>query len=242
MASEYTSFYFSLDEILDTRLAVLDSIDPEATLTLLKEKYFDRTIDDWTLLTDGKITNEAFNERYEKRDVSVLKKSRLTGFCEYISGFVVEAESLFLQDPTVNKPKIYLNIYPYILSQEELDAIKIAVEISCSCKLTEVEICYFHPEDLTPIKIKNDYDFCFMYHFEKWKNLHIEEISKQVLMGCYINAPKLYISEIPKEEDEDVGGGMKMSSWQAAELCMLPFMVLNLVPVNIFCLYVPVNK
>ena len=239
MSSQYTSFFFSLDEILDTRLAVLNILDPEATFELLKDGYFERDIDDWETLTKGKIKNKDFLDLYKKRDVEVLKKSRLTAFGEYLSRFIIDAEKMFGEDPTVNIPRIFLNVYPYILSAEELEAIKTAVSIACRCTFTEVEVCYYSQEEITPNKVKNEYDFCFMYHFETWKNKHIEEIGKQVLMGCYINAPRLFISEKPTEEDNDMGGGLKMTPWQAAEVCMLPFMVLNLIPVSIFSLYVP---
>lgn len=240
MANEYTGFYFSLDEILDTRLAVLDIINPDATLELLQNGYFERESDNWELLTNGKIKNDEFKAIYSKRNKDVLKRSKLSGFGFYLKDFIIDVEKMFGTDPTINLPKIYLNIFPYTdLTEEEIDAVKFATEIACCCTLTEVEICCYKPEDITPLKIKNDFDFSFMYHFEDWKNIHVEMIGTQIMMGSYITAPKLYIEEIPKEEDNEIDDGVKMSAWQAAELCMLPFMVLNFLPVKHFSLFKP---
>lgn len=240
MIEKYTSFYFSLDEILDTRAAVLDMINHEATLELLMNKYHERVVDDWETLTDGKIKNEDFKKIYSTRNKEVLKHSRISNFIPYISGFINDAENMFGYNPTINPPKIYLNIFPYTdLTEEELKDIKNSISYHCKCLLTQIEFCCYDQKSLTPNLIKNDFSFTFMYNFEEWKNKHIEAIGKQELMGVYINAPKLYISEIPEEEVADIGNGLKMSAWQATEMAMLPFMVLNLVPANIFSIYKP---
>ena len=240
MSDKFTNFFFSLDEVLDTRLAVLDSIDPVATLELLQNGYFEREIDDWEMLTNGKIKNEDFKLRYKNRNKELLKKSKLSGFCNYIKDFIIESEKLFGTDPTVNKPKIILNVYPYTdLNDVERLALKDAVEICCSCVITEVEICCYSPAEIGPGLIKGEYEFTFMYHFEEWKALHIDSIGKQIMMGCYITAPQLYLGSIPEEEIYQIDEGLRMTPWQAGELCMLPFMVLNFIPVKNFSLFLP---
>lgn len=240
MSDKFTNFFFSLDEVLDTRLAVLDSIDPVATLELLQNGYFEREVDDWELLTNGKIKNEEFQLRYKNRNKEILKKSKLTAFCDYIKGFVIESEKMFGSDPTVNKPNIVLNTYPYTdLNEVEKLALKDAVEICCGCIITQVELCCYSPAEIGPGLIKGEFEFTFMYSFEDWKSIHIESIGKQLMMGCYVTVPQLYKDKIPDEEMNQIDEGLRMTAWQAGELCMLPFMVLNFVPVKIFSLFLP---
>lgn len=240
MADKFTVFFFSLDEILDTRLATLDMIDPVATLEILQNGYFEREIDDWHKLSNGKIDNDNFKQLYKNRTKETLMKSRLTNFATYMQKFIVEAETLFGTDPTLSRPKILLNLYPYTdLDELEIETIKNAVSVSCHCLITELEVICLSPQEIHPLAIKLEYDFTFMYDFETWKNIHINSISKRDMMGCYVTAPRLFIDKQPSEDTYEIDEGLRMTPWQAAELCLLPFMNLNLIPVKNFSLFLP---
>lgn len=238
MARHNTIFFISIDIILDTRLTILNEIDPDATLEILKnKKYFEREIDDWELLTDGKIKNEDFKLRYDKRNKETLKKSKLTKFPFYLKDFIKDAEDILSVDNTAGQPKIYLNTYPYLdLDDIEKEAFREAVEILCGCIITEVVLCCYNPHQLLPVKIKNEYEYMFLYNYEEWKNIHIDSIGRKDMMGVYVTVPKLFIEKVIPDEFLEIDEGLRITPWKAAEMCMLPFMNLNMIEADIFSL------
>lgn len=241
MKKHNTTFFVHVDCLLDTRLALLNIMDPEVTFEILSDKsYFNRETDDWEKLTKGRIKNKDFKERYDARTKELLKNSKLSAFIAYLKDFIIDAEEIFTVDSTAGIPKIMLNMYPYNdLTEIEIIAFKEAIEISCSCTMTEVEVCYYNPYQLTPAKIKNDCEFFYIYNFEEWKNLHLESIGRKEMMGVYVTTPRLFIKEAPPDEYLEIDEGCKMTPWKAAEMCMLPFMNLNMIPVKYFSLFLP---
>lgn len=237
MIRHKTCFFVSIDVLLDTRLTIINEINPDATLEILKNKtYFERQHDNWEVLTDGKISNAEYKEKYAARNKQTLMKSKLTGFCLYLKDFIADAEEGYRTDPTTGFPTILINTYPYQLTENEQQAFIEAMEIQCCCVITDVRICHYSPAELTPIKIKSEYEFLFIYDLEEWKSLHDEAIGRKDMQGVYVTIPKLFINEIMESEVFDVDDGAKMTVWKAAEMCLLPFFNLNFIPVKTYSL------
>lgn len=235
MIEANTAIYINIDDILDTRLAVLDSLDPVATFELLKHHYYTRELDDWELYTDGKIKNEDFTLAYKNRNKSILKKAKLTQLVPQLKEIINEMDAESIKNPNIDLPKIYLNYYPYEdLNDAEVESIRNAVNLTCGSIRSTVDLLYMSPHQLTPVFLKSITNFCFMYDFENWKNLHTTSLINGELIGVQINAPELYLKEIPDEKECYIDGKKLTTPFKAAELIMTPFLNLTYIPVRLY--------
>lgn len=229
----------SLDDILDTRLAIIEDIDPEAAVWLLDNGYYTRDMDDWETMTAGYIKNSDFNNRYGKRDKNILKKARITGLAPYLQQVTNEIEHMSGDHPDIGLPVVYLNTYPYNdLNDVEIEALKEAVQMVACSKMTEVRVINRSLEELTPEFLLDSYSSFFIYDLEKWKQIqHAAFLSKQC-PSVIVQAPRLLIKRV-SEADLKPDGETSMCPFAAAELMLMDYFHLATVDVRVFSMLLP---
>lgn len=163
-----SGLYLSLDVLFDTRIATLELIDP-----LLIEKnlvtYYSRTSD----IFEG-LSPDSFLKAYSLRDKETLKASLLTPILGLIIEFVENTHIKSHGDPIKAYPKLYLNTYPYQLSDDEVKAVVEAL-ISHFKYPCDIEVMYRDEKELGPTTIKANYDIMLLYDWVDWLHHLIEK-------------------------------------------------------------------
>ena len=166
----YTSgILVHIDDLLDTRLAVLQTFIPD--YNFLKEKirgipYHHRTID-----TFRDIDNMTFYQAYAKRDKSILKEATATMVLDQVRDFVFETIRLDNDGPFKIKPKIFLNTFPYVLTDDE-SALFLRLLTNVTKGRCDVDIIRKGYEELTPNFLKEEISTMTMYDPFNWLEIH----------------------------------------------------------------------
>lgn len=155
-----------LDCILDTRLGVLLDIDPEKVPTILAKDYHGRL---WDVFPEVDLLT--YQKRYKERDSSVLKNAWATPMVDLIEDFVFKTLKQTLRTPFHKTPKVDINIYPYVLTDEEVSVIISAIAVITN-EQTDIEVVSYSPEELNPVFLKNHYEVVMMYDFHIWLETH----------------------------------------------------------------------
>lgn len=156
-----------LDSILDTRLGTLSTIDASLVPPLLVQHgYHERMVDTF----EGYDT-QTFKERYKNRDAKVLSLSGITPMIDMASNFVKKTLDQTLQTPFHRNPKIELNIYPYTLTDAEVQLILGAV-VTKTNKQCDVEVVSYSHEELNPVFVRQHYSMMMMYDYQLWLETH----------------------------------------------------------------------
>lgn len=121
MKKGFKGTYIDLDSLFDTRLALAMLLSPEITLIELKNgNYYNRVTHNI-----GTISSEIFTTLYSVRNKNLLKMAPPTSL---LNKLVIPQYLEILKDKTQidenNLPPYYINVYPYELTQTEIDNLK----------------------------------------------------------------------------------------------------------------------
>ena len=68
-----------IDTLLDTRLGLLHTLNPEAVKrVVVNDRYWLRDYDDWEVLTEGLVTKSQFDDAWKQRTTDILQHSMMT--------------------------------------------------------------------------------------------------------------------------------------------------------------------
>lgn len=224
-----------LDAILDTRLATLAKINPEAAVKTANDlRYYDRLIDDFVEVCG--VTKEEFREAYKNRDVEVLQNSVMTEIILILNELTLKLEMEANDTPFVSNVIVELNVFPYQLDEDDRLAIAEAVMMRCGHS-TEVKCVFYHPKEMTPQAIKNRYSGMFIYNFRDWMEHHVEAFKSFSMPRVTVMAPALFYDEIPSD-DEFVKDGMRpeINAFQLSEVGAVELFALSLLPARHWCM------
>lgn len=217
-----------LDCLLDTRLATVSRLNGAAAVKLLEgDAYWERDRDDFQLLTDGVITNAAFKDQYRRRDKDTLKRARPTGIVHLLRSICDEVEVQKLSHADIDSLKIDVNVYPYQLTEREQDVLCTAV-MSYAGLETEIRVVNIAPVDLTPTRIRRDWDGVIIYDFDGWFTMHVEELNRVLIPRHLMFAPALYLKDPEGLEELPTRGEARMTPFTALEICMVERICLEL--------------
>lgn len=164
---EDSVFLTSLDCIFDTRLGVLYQKDLDLVSKAIKGNYNDRIIDSFP----GLRFND-FKKLYDGRDKSVLVHAIRTPIVDMIKDFAFKSLQMGITTPFDMNPKIYLNIYPYELSETQINNI-IRPLVMLTHGAVEVKAIHLPVDDLTPGYLKSENVSIFtQYNFTEWLDTH----------------------------------------------------------------------
>lgn len=187
-----------LDSLLDTRLAVIRNINPEAASFLMEsDEYWLREHDDWEKLTEGRITNAAFKAAWAMRGgentADTLNASVETGLSPFILRLLAEA-NINARDNMAeveNEIGIAVNIAPYVLSNDQREELEEIIHAKYGKELP-VRIYDIKLEDLTCVRLDAVCDMLITYQFIDWMHLHHEELAKVTMSDFNMIGPKMF--------------------------------------------------
>lgn len=223
-----------LDCLLDTRIATVAKIHPEASRELLGTEYLNRDIDDFELLTKGLVSNESYKEAYAKRDKETLLLARPTKILKLLNEMSIDLEKLVIDTPFIKEFKIVINYYPYELNdKEQEELIEVLYEFVTSS--TRIELISKPLEEVTPSLIKSKYDAFIIYEFDKWFSYHQDVFNTLLMPTKVIFAPALYIKK-PTEEELNELAESNLTPFSSLELSVIERFSLELIKVREFSL------
>lgn len=227
---ETRTLFIDLDSLLDTRLATLARLNPLAASELVKRDsdYRQRDMDDWDRLTDGAVSNEAFREAYAKRDKETLKLARPTNAVKLIHQISRALAEQAIFEPDVDRTKIAINTYPYDLSPQEEEMIVGAVMVYCSIAAEVVAVNY-SLEELTPAKVKEEWDGVVLYDFDHWLSLHTNELNTVRMPTHTFVSPALFVKPVGDYSELIIPGLESHTPFEVMELAMVERMDLAMV-------------
>jgi len=227
-----------MDCLFDTRMGTLLDVAPDLASTLSVKAYRQRQLDDFTTVTEGKVSTEAFQARYATRDLEILKKSLITGIVPILITYVEGLQERLFRKIDVSGINIDLNIYPYTLPGPLLESIQNHLR-ALFPPFVEIGVGRYGPEQLTPEFFDLYYNGWVTYDLHAWLAQHHDALLIKPLNQLSVIIPKLFTKE-PGEhentEDETFKGADRHGLF---EMVMEDFLHLEHIPVEDFCYLTP---
>lgn len=226
--------YVDLDCLLDTRLAILErelgveQIDYEA--------YRLRQIDEW-----DQLDKETFRSLYAKRDKALLKSAVLTNMSKLISRVCQDCVAMLEASPIFSSVKLYVNVYPYQLDDDEREEILYCVSHLVN-GLVPIELIDFSLTDLNVDWVGAHLDVMFMYDPHAWLNSQIMNFQRHPLTEVKLIAPALFQEKLPQAEDYDAldrEKGLGLVFFDAVSHTARGWINLNFIDVAHYCILDP---
>lgn len=230
--------YVELDALLDTRLAVMNSIDPQAAVAMVRaEEYYTRLSDDFSKLTG--VAHETYQAAWESRDEEALRHSIKTHMPLMLSELMNRLEVQEENAPYAEELALEVNIWPYKnLSDAERDTLQLAVLAHAGIQTIPTIVC-MNPKDLTPRKIKAEYSGLIMYNLRDWLQHHVEAFTRCGCPAVAVLAPALFNGEIVEAKDLTTDPELRtdFSVFSLTELACVEFFQLNYLDVKYFSIW-----
>jgi hypothetical protein len=230
----YSGLLIELDCLLDTRLATIHSFGKEYTETALRNNYFGRDTD----VFPG-ITREQFAERYMNRGKAILQHAMPTPMLNLCREFVRDTLGLVHNTPFHLKPLIIINIYPYKLSEPEINNI-IKGMVSHTRETADVSVVSYSDKQITPDYVKSDIAIMIKYQYLDWLETHAlsKAFLKKTCPESGLIGPVLYFIDPPPDSNEQIQRP-KGGSFDILEEATAPIIGLKLLPISEFSVLLP---
>lgn len=222
MSTEFESsiLYTDLDSLFDTRLATLHRFGLETVDRVIRNGYFTRICDEF----DG-VPPEKFQEAYDQRNLETLKQAMITPVIEMINLFAKQTLVAVVASPFRRQPKVYLNIYPYVLDEAFEKQIIMGL-VAATKNNVDVELVNINPEDLTPKYVKENFVQIIMYGYNTWLDIHSanKNFADTQCPQVSLFAPALMRSQEMTKimKGQDVFGALETYASLFIKLTMLP--------------------
>lgn len=214
-----------LDAIMDTRLATIARLSPEAAKRMVSNKaYYTRSSDQFDLI-DSTINMNAYQELYKKRDYLTLMGSRPTAMVLLIAEHVRDLERrLYRGEPDITAFAVDVNTYPYDLTDVEIAAVLEAVKKICNITVA-VEHVYIPPDKLTTSYINTcHWAGIYMYNFMDWDDNYLSkcETPPESAAGVTIYMPEIVrdIAEINSDKTIIPNSGKRLHPHHAVAILL----------------------
>lgn len=236
---------FDMDAMVDSRMGTflvmmeemgIDKVEIPQILPLAT--YRKRSMDDWPAMTGGRITQEAFNERYARRGLEVLKRSIITGMVPVLLTYIDTLKERFFRGVDVSSINVDINTWPYSLPGPIAEAYQNCLRALLPA-YAGVNLCRIEPKNMTPTFMKSHYTGWITYDLSPWLEVHQEELLGVPVNGLSVITPKLFKKEPGEDtgDESDVFNGMDKHG--LLEMIMEDFLHIEHVPVTDFCFVLP---
>jgi len=195
---ESSRVLIDIDALLDTRLGTIVSIANDRLEDIILSGYHTRKSDDFI-----GVDKDAFKERYANRDKEVLLNSIVTPMARLLEEFSKKTLKLLLSTPFQYQPEIVLNIYPYILTNEEIKVL-VGVIKSYTENLADISVVYKCYDEITPKYLKDDIAIYVTYNYNEWLETHSvnENFKKTICPEVGLIGPSIYFDEVVDDNGE----------------------------------------
>lgn len=220
-----------LDSLLDTRLTTLAKlIDKEQLEEYCKLNYFKREDDKFFNLSI-----EQFNDHYSKRDKSNLFNAKVTYVKNAVNDIIVESIRDIGYTPFMTtKFKVYLNIYPYKLDDDEIIILGRVINHITS-NFAEFEIVSWSDQELTPdIILKESINHIFKYSWGSWLDTQHDKIKACPIPHCSLYIPYIYGKGKPTQQELEDNDCKTISPFRKLEIGMSTYIQVLTVPAYIY--------
>lgn len=226
-----------MDALLDTRAGTLNALDPNILGKIGLENYRGRTMDDFESLSGGLVTNEAFIERYKKRDYDVLTKSIMTGILPIFDAYINTLSERLSKRIDLDSVSVDINFYPYVLPGPVIEMFK-EIVASLLPSFTVVNSTNIALEQLTPDFIEGRYDGWTTYGFYDWMAIHHERLLAKPINGLSVITPRIFVRD-PRGFEVDNDFFKEADKHSLFEMVMEDFVHIESIPVSDFSFVVP---
>lgn len=227
--------YIDLDSLLDTRVGVVAVNEPEAATLLMQEPYWLRESDDFTELTEGKVTHGQFKEWWRTRDKRALKAARPTNIIRILEEL---SEALVLSQinlPFVAKTQYLVNYWPYKLEELEVKAIQQACEILTG-NVVEVTMVNMSPFQLTPQWIKREVSLMVVYDYWAWMDAQKGNFALSPIPEVNLITPAISHNHVMSKEDRTIENFGEVNPFAISELLMSVYITVQMISPGFFSL------
>lgn len=220
-----------LDDLLDTRLAVLSLIHSDIPKLALEAGYFKRDEDSFPYVPKDK-----FEKFYAQRNAIVLQEAIPTRVLAFLRELVLKLAQQSLETPHHGGPKIYLNVYPYDLSPAEVDLIVKVVALHTG-QLCDIKAVYMAPKDISPQFCRENLGCLFLYNASEWleTNTNNEAFRFCQIPDVTVYVPALYHGRKATEEELNTLAANNLDPFRAFEISSSAIVNMCVLDVAIFC-------
>lgn len=182
-----------LDALLDTRMATIFRLNPDAANRLLNARYATRISDEMNLL-DPFIDADAYRQAYAERDLETLYLARPTQFFYDIRVALRELVGKCMSgDPDVESVHVDINVWPYQPSDGHLEELQ-SVLADGFMDLITVGAVSVSPKELsTQRMLEMQWTYVYLYNFIDWATAQFDGITERptAVPAVTMIAPKL---------------------------------------------------
>lgn len=197
---EPTGLLIDLDSLFDTRLGTLILNNYNDLVKIFNaNKYHIRLDDSFNNLID----KDKFYESYSKRNKETLANSTLSLCIDIVKDFVATTLKTDPTNPILFYPKVYINTYPYQLTNDEVDNIVLGIHSNLKGK-ANVEAVSLAPDMITIDYIQQNLSVMIMYEYNKWLDAQTEigAFNSKACPDITLIGPRLFFKETPKSAVE----------------------------------------
>lgn len=178
-------FLVSLDELFDTRLAVLEMMDFEKADELQVSGYFTRERDEFP-----GVDLYEFRKRYAQRNIAVLANSTMTNLMinlrDIIGSYIVE-NTYENKEAEVD---LVLNTYPYELTKEELNDMVTCIKLHLG-NIVPVRVIHQPLKNISSDWLDDNVISFYCYDWNEWLTHHYLEFIKKRLETVVMLCPRI---------------------------------------------------
>jgi len=191
--------YVELDCLVDTRLSLLYDIDKDLIGKLIKNGYYHSRYRD----TFSYIGSNLFNFLYKRRNEMILTNPSPTEINYFISNYCFEANQTSKIYDNDKEVTVYLNLYPYNLTEENVELLIMGLSNSIGVKVN-VEILNKPYTDIDPLFIAKNIALMVMYDGLSWVEYFTQNglLLKNSLPDVILATPKLIKNRLLIDEKD----------------------------------------
>lgn len=186
--------YTTLDDLLDTRLVTLSKyLSDDEMVEIIQGGYADRIYE--PELFDTK----KFYKEYDKRNKDTLKDAFLTRIPKLIRSWVIDTLKKSVGNPLGDTHvKIYVNTYPYELTDTEKDMYVGVLSKTLSEDRAEIVLISSPMEEISTKWLADHHvRLAIMYLGEQWLNHHFKDESGVRIPNTELLIPLLITKKVP---------------------------------------------
>lgn len=192
----------SIDVIFDTLLGCVESINSEWANKLKSNKdYYTRKSNKLSLIVP-EIDDESVIDKWQNRDINVLRKSKGTNLLTLLSDHASISNRGDQEHPEAIDMAITLNVYPYKLSTEEIKELFIILKSILGIK----KLFYINKslKGISPKFLRKKYNQFIIYDLNDWTGYHLDNLAKNPIPQITCTAPMCYLKT--KAESGNIEG------------------------------------
>ena len=184
-----------LEDLVDTKLALLAAKWPDKYAALDKKKYQERIY--WKVWDVFDVPEEEWNEAWNQRNIDFLAEV-FSGEEVFVTPLLLDLHSMLLTNVArslstdiFDKVTIFINTYPYVFSSDGVESLKESL-ITYLPINTKINVLNLDLETLTPDVIKDQFDGIVMGELKAWLEIHYKALINTQIPQVEIYYPKVF--------------------------------------------------